>query len=107
MYLYETAWRYFQFGYASAISVVLAAIMIVVTIVLFYVMRRRTEYWAAGVYAMSIKIKTALSHKKSLRTLGLWLIFLPLVFIVVVPLLYMVSTSFTRKANQLKIPITT
>jgi multiple sugar transport system permease protein len=44
MYLYETAWRYFRFGYASAISVVLAAIMIVVTIVLFYVMRRRTEY---------------------------------------------------------------
>ena len=44
MYLYETAWRYFRFGYASAISVVLAAIMIVVTIVLFYVMRKRTEY---------------------------------------------------------------
>ena len=44
MYLYETAWRYFRFGYASAISVVLAAIMIVVTIILFYVLRRRTEY---------------------------------------------------------------
>jgi len=44
MYLYETAWKYFRFGYASAISVVLAAIMIVVTVVLFYLMRRRTEY---------------------------------------------------------------
>ena len=44
MYLYETAWRYFRFGYASTISVVLAAIMIVVTIILFYVMRRRTEF---------------------------------------------------------------
>ena len=44
MYLYETAWRYFRFGYASTISVALAAIMIVVTIILFYVMRRRTEY---------------------------------------------------------------
>ena len=44
MYLYETAWRYFRFGYASAISVVLAAIMIVVTVILFYLMRRRTEY---------------------------------------------------------------
>jgi multiple sugar transport system permease protein len=44
MYLYETAWKYFRFGYASAISVVLAAIMIVVTIILFYLMRRRTEY---------------------------------------------------------------
>jgi len=44
MYLYETAWKYLRFGYASAISVVLAAIMIVVTIVLFYIMRRRTEF---------------------------------------------------------------
>jgi len=51
------------------------------------------------------KIKTALLNKKSLRTLGLWLIFLPLVFIIIVPLLYMVSMAFTREANQLKFPI--
>lgn len=44
MYLYETAWKYFRFGYASAIAVVLAAIMIVVTVILFALMRRRTEY---------------------------------------------------------------
>jgi multiple sugar transport system permease protein len=44
MYLYETAWKYFRFGYASSISVVLAAIMIVVTIILFMLMRRQTEY---------------------------------------------------------------
>ncbi len=44
MYLYETAWKFFRFGYASAISVVLAGIMIVVTIVLFSTMRRRAEY---------------------------------------------------------------
>ena len=44
MYLYETAWRYFRFGYASAISVALAAIMIVVTLILFYLLRRRTEF---------------------------------------------------------------
>ena len=44
MYLYETAWKFFRFGYASAISVALAAIMIVITIVLFYVLRQRTEY---------------------------------------------------------------
>jgi multiple sugar transport system permease protein len=44
MYLYETAWKYFRFGYASSIAVVLAAIMIVVTITLFSLMRRRTEY---------------------------------------------------------------
>ena len=44
MYLYETAWKFFRFGYASAVSVVLALFMIVITVVLFSVMRRRTEY---------------------------------------------------------------
>lgn len=44
MYLYETAWKFFRFGYASAIAVVLALVMIVVTIALFSLMRRRTEY---------------------------------------------------------------
>ncbi len=44
MYLYETAWKYFRFGYASAIAVVLAVIMILVTILLFSLMRRRVEY---------------------------------------------------------------
>ncbi len=43
-YLYETAWKYFRYGYASAISVVLALIMIVVTVILFSLMRRRAEY---------------------------------------------------------------
>ncbi|MBN1813044.1 MAG: sugar ABC transporter permease, partial [Anaerolineae bacterium] len=42
--LYETAWKYFRFGYASAISVVLALVMVVVTIILFSIMRRRAEY---------------------------------------------------------------
>ena len=40
MYLYETAWKFFRFGYASAISVVLAIIMIVVTLILFSRMRQ-------------------------------------------------------------------
>jgi multiple sugar transport system permease protein len=44
MYLYETAWKFFRFGYASSIAVVLAIIMIVVTIILFTLMRRRTDY---------------------------------------------------------------
>jgi multiple sugar transport system permease protein len=43
-YLYETAWKYFRYGYASSISVVLALIMIVVTITLFSLMRNRAEY---------------------------------------------------------------
>lgn len=54
---------------------------------------------------MAIKINTALLNKKPSRTLGLWLVFLPLVFIVIVPLLYMVAMAFTREANQLKFPI--
>jgi multiple sugar transport system permease protein len=44
MFLYETAWKFFRFGYASAVSVVLAVIMIAVTVFLFALMRRRTEY---------------------------------------------------------------
>ena len=44
MYLYETAWKYFRFGYASTIAVVLAVIMIVVTVILFKLMRGRAEY---------------------------------------------------------------
>jgi multiple sugar transport system permease protein len=44
MYLYETAWKYFRFGYASSMAVVLAVIMIAVTAVLFWMMRGRAEY---------------------------------------------------------------
>ena len=44
MYLYETAWKFFRFGYASSISVVLAIIMIIVTVILFGLLRRRAEY---------------------------------------------------------------
>ncbi len=44
MFLYETAWKFFRFGYASAVSVVLAVIMIVSTVILFSLMRRRTDY---------------------------------------------------------------
>ena len=44
MYLYETAWRFFRFGYASAISVALAVIMIIIAAILFVTMRRRAEY---------------------------------------------------------------
>lgn len=44
MLLYETAWKFFRFGYASSIAVILAVVMIVVTIFLFGVMRRRTQF---------------------------------------------------------------
>jgi multiple sugar transport system permease protein len=44
MLLYETAWKFFRFGYASTIAVVLAVFMIVVTVILFGIMRRRTQF---------------------------------------------------------------
>jgi len=44
MYLYETAWKFFRFGYASTLAVALAVIMIVVTIIQFTALRSRTEY---------------------------------------------------------------
>ena len=44
MYLYDTAWRFFRFGYASAIAVALTVVMIVVTIILFRIFRSSTEF---------------------------------------------------------------
>lgn len=44
MYLYDTAWRFFRFGYASAIAVALTIVMIVVTMILFRVFRSSTEF---------------------------------------------------------------
>ncbi len=43
LYLYQTAWSYFRFGYASAISVALAIIMIIVTLIQFRLFRSRGE----------------------------------------------------------------
>ncbi|MCS6827990.1 MAG: carbohydrate ABC transporter permease [Caldilinea sp.] len=39
------------------------------------------------------------------RSLLMWLFFLPLALIVVVPVLYMISMAFTLEANQMKFPI--
>lgn len=44
MYLYQTAWSFFRLGYASAMAVALALIMIVVTLVQFFLLRNRVEY---------------------------------------------------------------
>lgn len=43
LYLYQTAWTYFRFGYASTIAVALAVVMIVVTLIQFRLLRSRTE----------------------------------------------------------------
>ena len=39
------------------------------------------------------------------RSLLMWLIFLPLVFIIIVPLLFMVTMSFTLEVDQFRMPI--
>ena len=44
-------------------------------------------------------------NKKFLQTLVLWLAFLPLVLIVIIPLLYMFSMAFTLESKQLNFPI--
>jgi multiple sugar transport system permease protein len=44
IYLYQTAWTFFRMGYASAMAVILALIMIVVTLIQFTLLRDRAEY---------------------------------------------------------------
>jgi multiple sugar transport system permease protein len=39
------------------------------------------------------------------RSLLMWLIFLPLTFIIIIPLLFMVTMSFTLEADQFRMPI--
>ena len=97
MYLYETAWKFFRFGYASAIAVVLAVIMIVVTVVLFSMMRRPRRVLApAGATHGHSSIRNSTARlddpverqfrKSARRSLLMWLIFLPLAIIIIVPL---------------------
>jgi len=45
------------------------------------------------------------SRKSVLRSLGLWLIFLPLAVVIFIPVIYIISMAFTREANQLHFPI--
>ncbi|MDP9312241.1 MAG: sugar ABC transporter permease [Chloroflexota bacterium] len=44
LYLYQQAWAFFRLGYASAMSVVLALIMIAVTLLQFRLMRNESHY---------------------------------------------------------------
>jgi multiple sugar transport system permease protein len=44
-------------------------------------------------------------NRKSFRTLGLWLAFAPLAFVVIIPLIYELSMAFTHESNQLNFPI--
>jgi multiple sugar transport system permease protein len=45
------------------------------------------------------------TRKKLMRSLAMWLVFLPFAFTVVVPVYYTAVMSFTRQQNQLKYPI--
>lgn len=42
--IYQTAWEFLRFGYASAMAIVLFAVLLVVTIVQFRLLGRRIEY---------------------------------------------------------------
>ena len=44
-------------------------------------------------------------RKLLLRSLALWLVFLPLIFMIIIPVLYIISMAFTTEDNQLKFPI--
>jgi multiple sugar transport system permease protein len=44
-------------------------------------------------------------RKKLWRSLALWLVFLPLASIVMIPLIYIVSRAFTHESNQFNFPI--
>lgn len=43
--------------------------------------------------------------RNALNTLLLWLFFAPLVFVVIVPIVYMISMAFTLELNQLQYPV--
>lgn len=45
------------------------------------------------------------ARKYAWRSLILWLVFLPLVFVIIVPLLYMASMAFTQELHQFTMPI--
>jgi multiple sugar transport system permease protein len=49
--------------------------------------------------------RTGATLRYARRSLLLWLAFLPLAFIIVVPVLYMVTMAFTQEANQFVVPI--
>lgn len=44
IYLYQTAWAFFRMGYASAMAVSLAGIMIAMTLLQFWLLRRRGDF---------------------------------------------------------------
>src|SRR5574342_305216 len=56
-----------------------------------------------GISNFFLKLKS--SRKLMLRSLSLWLVFLPLAALIIIPLLYIVSRAFTLESNQFNFPI--
>lgn len=44
VYLFQTAWSFFRMGYASAMAVVLAILMMIITLIQFRILRNQVEY---------------------------------------------------------------
>ena len=44
VYLFQTAWSFFRMGYASAMAVMLAIFMVIITLIQFRLLRSRIEY---------------------------------------------------------------
>ncbi len=56
--------------------------------------------------ANTIPMSSAASRRKYIRrSLLMWLVFLPLVIIIIVPLLFMVTMAFTLEVDQFRMPI--
>jgi multiple sugar transport system permease protein len=60
---------------------------------------------AAEIKSTNFNLNLNPMRKKLLRSLLLWLVFLPLAAIVIIPLLYIVSRAFTHESNQFNFPI--
>jgi len=56
--------------------------------------------------AYSTHQKRSWFHNRKLwKVLGLWAVFFPLIFVIIIPLLYLTSMAFTHESNQLNFPI--
>ncbi len=59
---------------------------------------------AQAVYSIP-EVSKRTRRKNARRALVMWLIFLPLIFVIFIPVLYMVAMAFTTETNQFIVPI--
>lgn len=60
---------------------------------------------AATVPTMRYRGERAATGKKFRRSFLMWILFLPLAFLIFIPILYMITMAFTLEANQFMLPI--